>query len=225
MENLKVKLSLRDQQLIFNYLDQDSKGYISYDDFTRLAPERRSGADPAAEMIKEYKENGQLSYNFGKKPAKSPSRAQAARTKELSIAVNESASVAGMSATSYEKSEFMKYLDALEIEDLEMITKDRKSTKKNLDGPIIYGAKSPFGQAKVGQSIPKHLLSDNSHEYGLSSYHRGQQSELKKLLSNEIFREQLVQKVSSDLASKVMFQVKPCRKTENRTSELRQQMA
>eukprot|EP00353_Schmidingerella_taraikaensis_P016772 CAMPEP_0185624130 /NCGR_PEP_ID=MMETSP0436-20130131/60389_1 /TAXON_ID=626734 ORGANISM="Favella taraikaensis, Strain Fe Narragansett Bay" /NCGR_SAMPLE_ID=MMETSP0436 /ASSEMBLY_ACC=CAM_ASM_000390 /LENGTH=48 /DNA_ID= /DNA_START= /DNA_END= /DNA_ORIENTATION= len=47
--------------------------------------------------------------------------------------------------TSYEKSEFMKYLDALEIEDLEMITKDRKSTKQNPDGPIIYGAKSPFG--------------------------------------------------------------------------------
>jgi len=33
----------------------------------------------------------------------------------------------------------MKYLDNLEIEDLEMITKDRKSTKKWEEGPIIYG--------------------------------------------------------------------------------------
>ena len=38
-----------------------------------------------------------------------------------------------------EKSEFLKYLDDLEIEDLEMITKDRKSTKKMEGGPIIYG--------------------------------------------------------------------------------------
>lgn len=39
----------------------------------------------------------------------------------------------------------MKYLDALDIEDLEMITKDRKSTKKYEEGPLIYGSKSPFG--------------------------------------------------------------------------------
>jgi len=68
--------------LIFNYLDFDSKGYISYDNFTRLSPERRSGNDPAHEMIKEYKETGELAYNFGKKPAKSPSRAQAQRVKD-----------------------------------------------------------------------------------------------------------------------------------------------
>ena len=134
-------------------------------------------------------------------------------------------SQAAASFTSYEKSEFMKYLDALEIEDLEMITKDRKSTKKNADGPIIYGAKSPFGQAKVGHSIPKHLLGNNEHEFGLSSYHRGQHSELKKLLSNEIFREQLVQKVSNDMAHQVVQNTKPQRKSDNRTSELRQQKA
>jgi len=63
----------------------------------------------------------------------------------MSSFANDSSSAAAISMTSYEKSEFMKYLDALEIEDLEMITKDRKSTKQNPDGPIIYGAKSPFG--------------------------------------------------------------------------------
>lgn len=77
MENLKVKLSSRDQQMIFNYLDSNGKGYISYDDFTRLCPERRSDKDPAAAMIKEYKEKGELTYNCGKKQVKSLARTQA----------------------------------------------------------------------------------------------------------------------------------------------------
>ena len=41
MENLKVKLSSRDQQMIFNYLDKDNKGYIDYNDFCGLCEERR----------------------------------------------------------------------------------------------------------------------------------------------------------------------------------------
>lgn len=73
----------------------------------------------------------------------------------------ESGSVATSNLT--ENSELLKYLDALEIEDLEMITKDRKSSKKVEDAPIIYGSKSPFGQVKVGYSIPKHLLSNAEH--------------------------------------------------------------
>ena len=44
-----------------------------------------------------------------------------------------------MSLNTVEKSEFMKYLGDLDIEDLEMIAKDRKSTKKMDGGPIIYG--------------------------------------------------------------------------------------
>ena len=96
-----------------------------------------------------------------------------------------------------DKSEVHKYLHALEIEDLEMITKDRKSTKKNPEGPIIYGAKSPWGKPKVGHSIPQHLKNNLDHQYGLSSYHKGHASELKELLSNEIFREQLMHKVSA----------------------------
>ena len=70
-----------------------------------------------------------------------------------------------------------------------MISKERKSSKNNPGGPIIYGQKSPWGQAKVGHSIPKHVKDNLEHEYGLSSYHRGQASDLKQLLSNEIFRE------------------------------------
>ena len=118
----------------------------------------------------------------------------------------------------------MKYLNALDIEDLEMITKDRKSTKKNEEGPIIYGQKSPWGKPKVGHSIPKHLKDNSAHEFGLSSYHRGQASDLKQLLSNEIFRDQLIGKVSNVLARKVAEETRPKRKVENRTSELRKEL-
>jgi len=115
-------------------------------------------------------------------------------------------------------------LDALDIEDLEMITKDRKSTKKIDKSPIIYGAKSPWGQPRIGHSIPDHLKANLEHEFGLSSYHNGQASELKQLLSNEIFREQLVGKVSTDLAKQIKADAKPKYKIENKTSALRREL-
>ena len=105
-----------------------------------------------------------------------------------------------------------------------MITRDRKSTKKNEGGPIIYGQKSPWGKPKVGHSIPKHIRDNAQHEFGISSYHKGQVSELSKLMSNEIFREQLVDKVSKHLAKQVVNKNKPKRNIENRTSELRKEM-
>lgn len=155
MENLKVKLSSRDQLQIFNYLDQGKKGYIDYNDFCGLSEERRNNMDPAAFMLKEYKDTGKVQYSFGKKQARSPSRQNAHRIAEASSNGNNSS--IGGSAISKDKSELHKYLGALEIEDLEMIRKDRKSTKNNPGGPIIYGAKSPWGKAKVGHSIPRHL--------------------------------------------------------------------
>lgn len=51
------------------------KGYIDYNDFCGLCDERRNNIDPASAMIKEFKEKGKFKYNFGKKQAKSPSRA------------------------------------------------------------------------------------------------------------------------------------------------------
>ncbi len=44
------------------------------------------------------------------------------------------------------------------------------------------------------------------------------------MLSNEIFREQLIGKVGNDLAKKVAAEMKPKRKFENRTSELRKEL-
>jgi len=60
----------------------------------------------------------------------------------------------------------------------------------------------------------------------LSSFHRTDGSQLKKLLSNEGFREQLIAKVSTDLANKVKHNrvTRPSNKYENRTSELRKEM-
>ena len=46
-------------------------------------------------------------------------------------------------------------------------------------------------------------------------------SDLKQLMSNEIFREQLMSKVYQDMAKKVAQENKPKRKFENKTSELR----
>ena len=79
MENLKVKLSSRDALLIFNHLDQEKKGYINYNDFCNLAEERRNNIDPAADMLKEFKEKGKFTYSFGKKQVRSPSREHAHR--------------------------------------------------------------------------------------------------------------------------------------------------
>jgi len=67
MENLKIKLSSRDLLFVFNYLDSDGKGYMTYDDFCNLSDERRNNLDPGTIMIKQYKEHGNFPYNFGKK--------------------------------------------------------------------------------------------------------------------------------------------------------------
>ena len=58
LETLQVKLSSKDLTLIFRYLDVDHKGHIDYNDFCNLSDERRMKMDPAAQMLKEYKETG-----------------------------------------------------------------------------------------------------------------------------------------------------------------------
>jgi len=176
-------------------------------------------------MVKEFQEKGSLSYQFGKKQSKSPSRAEAQRQMERfsrTVADGDSSAASG---TTQQKSEFFKYLDGLDIEDLHMLTKDRKSSKKNVDGPIIYGAKSPWGKPKVGYSIPRHLAKNPDHLFGLSSYHKGSTSNLQSLLSNEMFREQLMVKVGADMAKRVAMDNMPKRRVENKTSLLRKELA
>ena len=117
-------------------------------------------------MLKDYETNGKLA-NF-KSPTRSPSRKEFERVK------------AKKSMEAKEKTELQKYLSKMEIDDLELITKGERSNKKQIgDGPVIYGQKSPWGQPRIGYSIPKHIKEDLSIEYGVSSYHKGQPSDLK----------------------------------------------
>ena len=94
-------------------------------------------------MLREYRETGKLQYNFGKKQAKSPSRALAQRQADASSKANlNDGSISNYGSNNSaikEKSELHKYLNSLDIEDLEMISKERKSSKNNPGGPIIYG--------------------------------------------------------------------------------------
>ena len=76
LETLKVKLSSKDLSMVFNHLDQERKGFIDYSDFCNLSDERRMKIDPAAAMLKEYKETGKIvqKTNAGVGLTKSPSR-------------------------------------------------------------------------------------------------------------------------------------------------------
>lgn len=55
LEAIKLKIPVKEQQKIFAYLDQGSKGYITYDDFCNITDERRRKIDPAKEMIDAYR--------------------------------------------------------------------------------------------------------------------------------------------------------------------------
>jgi Ca2+-binding EF-hand superfamily protein len=41
LERLKVKIPVQDIQRVFNYLDKNKIGYFTYQEFTRLAEEKR----------------------------------------------------------------------------------------------------------------------------------------------------------------------------------------
>ena len=46
LENLRLKLSTKEVIAMFEALDQDKDGYISYNEFCELSEERRRGIDP-----------------------------------------------------------------------------------------------------------------------------------------------------------------------------------
>ena len=50
---------------------------------------------------------------------------------------------------------------------------------------------SPYGKAKKGYSLPKGLANKDL-EYGMSSYHKKQVSDMQNVLSNEGVRDQLM---------------------------------
>jgi Ca2+-binding EF-hand superfamily protein len=55
MEAIKLKMSIKDQLECFKFLDREDKGFINYEDFCGLTDTRRRNIDPAAQMIKAFK--------------------------------------------------------------------------------------------------------------------------------------------------------------------------
>ena len=124
--------------MVFQHLDKESKGFVTYQDFCNLSDERRMNIDPASQMLQDYQKTGTMVNYTGKNATRSPSRKEFERVK------------AKRAAEAIEKTELQKYLGTMEIEDLEMINKNERSNKKHkdTDGPVIYGQKSPWGKPR-----------------------------------------------------------------------------
>eukprot|EP00353_Schmidingerella_taraikaensis_P017270 CAMPEP_0185616050 /NCGR_PEP_ID=MMETSP0436-20130131/38132_1 /TAXON_ID=626734 ORGANISM="Favella taraikaensis, Strain Fe Narragansett Bay" /NCGR_SAMPLE_ID=MMETSP0436 /ASSEMBLY_ACC=CAM_ASM_000390 /LENGTH=71 /DNA_ID=CAMNT_0028252377 /DNA_START=172 /DNA_END=387 /DNA_ORIENTATION=+ len=61
----------------------------------------------------------------------------------------------------------------MNLEDLEKLHKERKSTKNLANGPAVHGKKSPYGKVKFGNSVPlKVLARKDDLEFGMHSYHK-----------------------------------------------------
>ena len=87
-----------------------------------------------------------------------------------------------------------------------MISKERKSTK-NLDGgPMVYGAITPYGKSKIGNSVPKKILDAGADfEFGAPSYGlKNEVMDFRNVLSNEPLKDQLLNNIQKYLANEVM---------------------
>lgn len=105
-----------------------------------------------------------------------------------------------------EKTEIQQYLNAINLEDLEKLTRERhRSSKKLENGPMIYGQKSPHGKIKLGNSVPmKVLAKKEEHEFGIGSYHKQDRGNVKTVLQNEGLREQLMSSLQRQLANELI---------------------
>lgn len=68
---------------------------------------------------------------------------------------------------------------------------------------MIGGKKTEWGEMRQGNSVPVKVLKDKGHEYGVSSYHRGQHLDLKDVLSNQYIKDSMIDSVVRAAASKV----------------------
>ena len=122
--------------MVFNHLDQGRKGFIDYNDFCNLSDERRMNIDPATAMLAEYKKTGQVATHTGLKQSGSPSRKEKFRRR----ATSSQAMHANNSSDFVEKTELDQYLQDLNLEELELVNKEKlKSTKHLSGGPTIHG--------------------------------------------------------------------------------------
>lgn len=159
-----------------------------------MCEERRRGIDPATAMLAEYERYGQEEMNernYGNK-ARSPSQREKTRLKAANQSSRDSELGASSSGNKYEeKMDVRNYLNKFSVEDLGRIIRDRKSTKKLLS-PAIGGKKTGWGEMKCMNSVPRHVLDDKGHEYGVSSYHKGSHQDLKDVLGNQFVKESMI---------------------------------
>jgi len=102
-----------------------------------------------------------------------------------------------------EGTDVKKYLEQFSVDDLRHIIRDKKSTKKLSNGPVIGGRKTDNGESRPGNSVPASIKNDKGHEYGVSSYHKGQHLDFKDVLSNQFIKDSMIERVVKEAASKV----------------------
>jgi len=143
--------------------------------------------------------------NFGN-GTRSPSAREKERVRKLNTIeeVNSEAMSAFTGRSSIKEDGDVKaYLNQFSVDDLRNIIRDRKSKKHLGSGPIVGGRKTDTGDQRAGNSVPVKVLRDKEHEYGVSSYHKGQHLELKDVLSNQFIKDSMIERVVKEAASKV----------------------
>ena len=116
MEVLNVKLSSKTTLEVFKHLDQGMKGYIVYSEFCNLCDERRLKIDPALVLQDEV-----MQVKGGKRGVMSPMIREQERRHSLNIF--------SPRKTIDTKTELRHYLNAMNLDDLEKLTSQRRSTK------------------------------------------------------------------------------------------------
>ena len=87
--------------------------------------------DPATAMLREYQQTGQVLTHTDRRQTRSPSRKEQHR--------RASAGSALQAHSTNEKTELVQYLDQMNLTDLELMQKERRSTKNLNGGPMIVG--------------------------------------------------------------------------------------
>ena len=100
-------------------------------------------------------------------------------------------------------------MGTLDTDGLDLLIKERRSTKHLEGGPMVHGRQSPYGKAKVPTALPKQL---KDSEFGISSYHKGSVSDIKNILTSESLRENMLEKIQNYLTQEVIYDKKQGRR-------------
>lgn len=77
IEHMRLKISFDDVKLLFNHIDKQGQGFVSYEEFTLLLEERWRGIDPAeAKRINAGEFNAQAKRQYPKNREGNPMEVQ-----------------------------------------------------------------------------------------------------------------------------------------------------